>query len=75
VQKKNFVWRISGLKNQHTSYTWVHCKYMSHREVSGHTPAKVTQFEYSCVWVHQEILWLDVSMADALGMNIRQTAK
>lgn len=35
-------------------------------------PAKVTQLEDGCLWVHQEVLGLDVSMTHALGMNIGQ---
>ena len=34
--------------------------------------AKVTQFENPTVRIKQEVLWLDVTVADAIGVNVGQ---
>lgn len=38
-------------------------------------PAKITKFENGCLWINQEVLRLNVSMTNALGMDIGQTAE
>jgi len=38
-------------------------------------PSKVTQFENSCVGIEEEILWLDISMADALRVQVGKASK
>lgn len=40
-----------------------------------HWPAKVTELENSCFWVHKKVLWFDVSVTHALGMDVGQTAE
>lgn len=38
-------------------------------------PAEVTQFENGSFWVDEQVLGLDVSVTNALGMDISQTTK
>lgn len=45
------------------------------RRVVSYWPAKVAEFEDGRLWVHQEVLGLDVSVTHALGMDISQTAE
>lgn len=39
------------------------------------SPAEVTEFENGRLWVHQEVLRLNVSVTNTLGMDISKTAK
>lgn len=41
----------------------------------GDSPAEVTEFENGRLWVHQEVLRLNVSVTNTLGMDISKTAK
>jgi len=38
-------------------------------------PAKITEFENTRFWIKKQILWLDVSVADAEAMNVGEAAK
>lgn len=38
-------------------------------------PAEVTELQYRCVRVHQQVLGLDVPMTHALGMDVSETAE
>jgi len=38
-------------------------------------PAEITEFQYSCVWIKQKVLWFDVSVADAKTVNVSEAAK
>lgn len=38
-------------------------------------PAEVTEFKNGRLWVHQEVLRLNVSVTNTLGMDISKTAK
>lgn len=40
-----------------------------------HLPAEVTEFENGRLWVHQEVLRLNVSVTNTLGMDISKTAE
>lgn len=44
-------------------------------EQERNRPAKVTEFEDGRLWVHQEVLRLDISVTHTLGMDISQTAE
>lgn len=35
-------------------------------------PAEVTELEHGCLWVQQQVLGLDVPMADAKRVDVRQ---
>lgn len=37
--------------------------------------AKVTQLQYPCVWVQQEILRFNISMANSLRVDVRERTK
>ena len=38
-------------------------------------PAKVAQLEHAGLWVEQQVLRLDVSVADPVGVDVGQRAK
>ena len=38
-------------------------------------PSKVTEFEHTRLRVQQQVLWLDVSMTDALRVQVCQAAE
>jgi len=37
--------------------------------------SEVAKLEYPCIWVKQEVLWLDITVADALRMNVGQSSE
>jgi len=39
------------------------------------SPAEVAEFDDVGFWIEKEILWLDVAMTDATGVNVRQTTE
>jgi len=38
-------------------------------------PAKITEFQYTRLWIEQQVLWLDISMADAKTMYVGEATK
>lgn len=80
VDKKQTIHKLTAEPGKHTIWQNMQHKIQTvvayvFKDGICYWPAKITKFENGCLWINQEVLRLNVSMTNALGMDIGQTAE